>query len=180
MANFASKTSHWIPLFQTVATYDRRWIANDLMAGLSAAAVQIPTAVAYAQLAGLPPITGLYTCILPLVAYVLFGSSRQLMVGPDSATCAMLAATLAPLATAGDQRYAELSAAVAVVAAMACLIGRVMRLGFIADFLSEPILTGFLNGVALNIMLSQRNKIFGLKLHASRGSRRACRQFSSR
>jgi high affinity sulfate transporter 1 len=168
MANFASKASHWIPLYQTVATYDRRWIVNDLMAGLSAAAVQIPTAVAYAQLAGLPPITGLYACILPLVAYVLFGSSRQLMVGPDSATCAMLAATLAPLATAGDQRYVELSAAVAVVAAIACFICRFLRLGFIADFLSEPILTGFLNGVALNIMLSQLNKIFGLKLHTSR------------
>jgi len=168
MANFDSKASRWIPLFQTIATYDRRWLGNDITAGLSAAAVQIPTAVAYAQLAGLPPVTGLYTCILPLVAYAFFGSSRQLMVGPDSATCAMLAATLAPLATPGDQRYIELSVAVAIVAAIACFIGRFMRLGFIADFLSEPILTGFLNGVALNIMLSQLNRIFGLKLHSSR------------
>jgi high affinity sulfate transporter 1 len=168
MAGLGPKLARWIPFLKTLAAYDRRWLPNDLAAGLSAAAVQIPTAVAYAQLTGLPPVTGLYACVLPLVAYVFFGSCRQLMVGPDSATCAMLAATLAPLASSGDPHYAELSVAVAIVAAIACFIGRFMRVGFIADFLSEPILTGFLNGVALNIMLGQLNRIFGLKLQSSK------------
>ena len=106
----------------------------DLVAGLSVAAVQIPTAIAYAQLAGFPPIVGLYASLLPSVVYALFGSSRQLMMGPDAATCAMVSATLVPLAGANPARYLQLSMAVAVLVGVVCILAGLCGAGFIATF----------------------------------------------
>ena len=103
----------------------------DLVAGLSVAAVQIPTAIAYAQLAGFPPIVGLYASLLPSVVYALFGSSRQLMMGPDAATCAMVSATLVPLAGANPARYLQLSMAVAVLVGVVCILAGLCGAGFI-------------------------------------------------
>ena len=135
----------------------------DLVAGLSVAAVQIPTAIAYAQLAGFPPIVGLYASILPSVVYALFGSSRQLMMGPDAATCAMVSATLVPLAGANPARYLQLSMALAVLVGVVCILAGLCGAGFIANFLSRPILNGFLNGTGLTIIAGQLGKIFGLQ-----------------
>ena len=102
--------------------------------------------------------------MLPLVAYALFGSSRQLIVGPDSATCAMVAATLLPLAAQDPQRYADYSVVLAIFVGVLSVVGGVVRLGFIADFLSRPILTGFLNGIGISIIVGQLGKLFGIRL----------------
>ncbi|WP_334146026.1 SulP family inorganic anion transporter [Hyphomicrobium sp.] len=140
----------------------------DLRAGLAVAAVAVPVGIAYAQLAGFRPETGLYATILPLVAYAIFGSSRQLIIGPDAATCAVVAAAVAPLAAGDPASYAALSATLAALAGAMCIAASFLRLGVIADFLSKPILIGFLNGVALSIILGQADKIFGFALHEDR------------
>lgn len=142
--------------------YRTEWLASDVMAGLSVASIQVPTAIAYAVLAGFAPEAGLYASVLPVLAYALFGSSRQLIVGPDSATCAMVAATLAPFATGGPQRYADYSVVLAVFVGVLLVLGGRFRLGFLADFLSRPILTGFLNGVGLSIVGGQLGKLLGI------------------
>lgn len=155
-----------VPLFSTLRHYTLGDARADTMAGLSVAAIQIPTAIAYANLAGFPPLVGLYVCILPLIIYALLGSSRQLVLGPDSATCAMIAAALAPLALAGSQHYIELSMVLAIMVGGFTLLGGVLRLGFIADFLSRPILVGFMNGVALAILAGQLSKVMGVSIEA--------------
>lgn len=139
----------------------------DVRAGLSVAAVAIPVAIAYAELAGFPPQVGLYSSILPLVAYAVFGTSRQLIVGPDAATCAVVAAAVTPLAGGDAATYASLSAALAALTGLICIAASFFRLGALADFLSKPILVGFLNGVALSIILGQAGKILGFSVHGT-------------
>src|SRR5215813_5433639 len=139
---------------------------HDLLAGLSVAAVALPVAVAYAQLAGFDPVVGLYSSILPLVAYALFGTSRHLMVNPDAATCAMIAAAIAPLAGGNAELYLSLSIALTFVTGLICAGASFLRLGALADFLSKPILVGFLAGIALTIVLGQIGKVTGLTMEA--------------
>ncbi|WP_072396035.1 SulP family inorganic anion transporter [Hyphomicrobium sp. CS1GBMeth3] len=139
----------------------------DVRAGLSVAAVAIPVAIAYAELAGFPAQVGLYSSILPLVAYAVFGSSRQLIVGPDAATCAVVAAAVAPLAGGDATTYASLSMTLAFLTGFICIAASFFRLGALADFLSKPILVGFLNGVALSIVLGQTGKILGFDVQAT-------------
>ena len=134
----------------------------DIKAGLAVAAVAVPVGIAYAGLAGFRPEIGLYSSLLPLLAYALFGSSRQLIVGPDAATCAVIAAAVAPLAAGDEVAYASLSAMLALLTGLICIAASFLRLGALADFLSRPILVGFLNGVALSIILGQADKILGL------------------
>jgi high affinity sulfate transporter 1 len=128
--------------------------------------VAVPTAIAYAQLAGFPAVVGLYASILPLVAYAVFGSSQQLMVNPDAATCAMVAAIVAPLAGNDVDLYVRLAAALAIFAGVLCLAGGVLRLGFLADFLGRPVLVGFMNGIAISIFLGQIGKVFGFPIES--------------
>ena len=141
---------------------------SDLLAGLSVAAVALPVGVAYAQLAGFSPEVGLYSSILPLVAYALFGTSRQLIVGPDAATCAIIAAAVGPIAAGNSDLYLSLSMTLAFLAGVLCIVARFLRLGALADFLSKPILVGFLNGMALSIALGQLGKIFGFPITRER------------
>lgn len=148
--------------------YRREWLRFDVMAGLSVAAVAVPTAIAYAQLIGFEPIVGLYAAILPLVAYALFGTSRQLIVNPDAATCAVFAATVLPLSGGDPETLRSLSVALAVLTGLVCIAAGVFRLGFVADFLGKPILVGYLNGVAISIFLGQIGKVFGFAMQ-SRG-----------
>ena len=143
--------------------------STDLLAGLAIAAVEIPTALAYAELAGFPPVVGLYASILPLVAYALFGSSPQLIVGPDAATCALVAASLAPVAIGNPLRHLELSITLSVVVGSLCVVGGLLRLGGLANFLSRPILVGFLNGMGLVIISGQLGKLFGLHVRTDTG-----------
>jgi MFS superfamily sulfate permease-like transporter len=137
---------------------------RDLVAGLSVAAVALPIGIAYAQLAGFPPVIGIYSAILPPVAYAIFGSSRQLIVNPDAAACAIVAATLAPLAAGDPARYLDLSIALAFLTGLLCIAGGIAGLGVIADFLSRPILTGYLNGIALSIIAGRLGTLLGFKV----------------
>jgi high affinity sulfate transporter 1 len=138
----------------------------DFLAGISVAAVALPVAIAYAELAGFPAEVGLYSCILPLVAYAIFGTSPQLIVNPDASACAIIAASVAPLAAGDPQMYASLSVTLTFIAGIFCIIASFLYLGVLADFLSKPILVGFLNGVAISIFLGQIGKILGFSVTA--------------
>ena len=154
------------PGLPALLAYDRADLRHDLVAGLSVACVALPVGVAYAQLAGFSPEVGLYSSILPLVAYALLGTSRQLVLGPDSATCALVAASVAPLAAGDPKLYASLSVALCFLAGVLCIGASFLRLGALADFLSKPILAGFLNGIALSIALGQIGTLFGFSIEA--------------
>jgi high affinity sulfate transporter 1 len=138
------------------------------MAGIAVAAVAVPVGIAGASLAGMPPINGLYASILPLVAYALFGTSRQLIAGTDAATCSIVATTLAPLATGDPDYYISLSMVLAMLSGVVCIVAGIARLGFLTNFLSRPILTGYLNGIALTIIVGQLGKLFGFPLQSHR------------
>ena len=146
--------------------YRREWLGHDLAAGASVAAVALPTAIAYAEIIGLRPVVGLYAAIPPLVAYAIFGTSRLLIANPDAAVCAMVAATLAPLAAANPDTLAPLAAALALLTGLICIGAGFLNLGFVADFLAQPILVGFLNGVALQIFVGQLGKVFGFAMES--------------
>lgn len=152
------------PGLPKLLTYQRRNLSHDFVAGLSVAAVALPVGVAYAQLAGFNPAVGLYSSIVPLLAYAIFGTSRQLIIGPDAATCALVAASVAPLASGDQKLYESLSVTLAVLAGILCVGASFLKLGALADFLSKPILVGFLNGIALSIILGQIGKIFGYSI----------------
>src|SRR5262245_57457271 len=155
-----------LPGLRQLRGYRREWLRFDLTAGVSVAAVAVPTAIAYAQLIGFEPVVGLYAAILPLVAYALFGTSRQLIVNPDAATCAVFAATVLPLAGSDPKTVSSLSVVLAVLTGLVCIAAGILRLGFVADFLAKPILVGYLNGVAISIFLGQIGKVFGFHLDA--------------
>lgn len=156
--------TRWMPGLAELVHYPRQHWRADLQSGISVAAVALPVGIAYAQLAGLSPIAGLYSTIIPMVVYALLGSSRQLIVGPDAATCAMIAATMAPLAAPGTAEYESLAISLSLLCAGFCLLASRFRLGFLADFLSRPILAGLLNGVAITIVIGQLGKVTGLSL----------------
>ena len=163
-----SRVARFAPGLAALLAYRRTDLRYDLAAGLSVAAVALPVGVAYAELTGLPPVTGLYASILPAVAYAIFGTSRQLIVGPDAATCAMTAAAVAPLAAGNPELYLSFTVALTLLAGLMCIAASFLRAGALADFLSKPILTGYLAGVALSILLGQTGKLTGFELH-SRG-----------
>ena len=154
----------WIPLLRDLQHYEKAWLPRDVVAGLSVAAVQIPTAMAYASMAGLPMQVGLYASMLPVMVYALFGSSRQLVVGPDAATCALIAALLMPIAHGDAVYYLQLVAALTIVTGLLMLIGGFCKLGFFVNFFSHPVLVGYLNGIALSIMAGQLGKILGISV----------------
>ncbi|MGY3925867.1 SulP family inorganic anion transporter [Aeromonas simiae] len=151
----------WLPGLASLLHYQRGWLLPDLRAGLSVAAVALPVAIAYAELAGVGAVVGLYSCILPMAVYALFGTSRQLIVGPDAATCAVIYAVVAPLAAGDPTKHWQLVMTMTAMTGFWCLIASRFRLGVLADFLSRPILMGLLNGVAITIMVGQLSKIFG-------------------
>ncbi|MBY1011934.1 SulP family inorganic anion transporter [Pseudomonas aeruginosa] len=159
--------ARWVPGLDSLPHYRRAWFRPDVQAGLSVAAIQIPTAIAYAQIAGFPPQVGLYACILPMLIYALIGSSRQLMVGPDAATAAMVAAAITPLAAGDPQRLVDLSMIVAIMVGLFSIVAGLARAGFIASFLSRPILVGYLNGIGLSLLVGQLGKLFGYEAATS-------------
>jgi high affinity sulfate transporter 1 len=154
------------PGLVNLLNYQRRDFPYDIVAGLSVAAVALPVGVAYAELAGFDPVVGLYSSIFPLAAYAIFGTSRQLIIGPDAATCALVAAAVAPIARGNQTLYESMSVTLALLAGILCIAASFLKLGALADFLSKPILVGFLNGIALSIMLGQVGKILGYQITA--------------
>ncbi len=149
-----------------LAQYRREWLSRDLVAGLVLTALLVPQGMAYAELAGLPAITGLYTSILCLVGYAVMGPSRILVLGPDSSLGPMIAATLLPLAGAdGDPaRAIALASMLALMVGAIMVVGGIGRLGFIADLLSKPTMVGYMNGLALTILVGQLPKLFGFSV----------------
>ena len=156
----------WMPGLPELLRYNRKPLKRDLVAGLSVAAVSLPVSIAYAQLAGFSPVVGLYSTILPMIVYAFFGSSRQLIVGPDAATCAMITATLASLTAAGDDpaRYHALAVSLTFFTGFFCLLAGRFHFGFLADLLSRSVLIGLLNGVAIIIIVGQLGKVFGVNI----------------
>jgi sulfate permease, SulP family len=171
--NGAQTTNHkaggrWrLQLFQSVLPLDRSGLVANLAASISLAAMNIPQAMGYAKIAGTPVITGLYTLLLPLVAFAAFGSSRYLVVAADSATAAILAGGLAGLATAGSAHYVSLAGVVALLTAGLLLLARLLKLGFLADFLSRTVLIGFLTGVGFQVGIAVLSDMLELEVHGT-------------
>src|SRR6201982_718558 len=148
--------------------YRREWLAKDVVAGIVLSTLLVPQGMAYAELAGLPPITGLYTSILCLLGYAVFGPSRILVLGPDSSLGPMIAATILPLAGAdGDPKRAiALASMLAIIVGAIMTVAAMAKLGFIADLISKPTMIGYMNGLALTILVGQLPKLFGFKVEA--------------
>ena len=145
-----------MPGLQTIAALPRSAIPREIGAGISVAAVAIPVGLAYAQITGVPTEIGLYASIVPTLAYALFGpSSRYLIVGPDTATCLLLAATLTSLGVTAPEQRAEVAAGLTLLMGMGCLVGALLKLGFVANLVSRPVLVGYLAGVSLTLLVSQ-------------------------
>jgi sulfate permease, SulP family len=145
--------------------YDRAWLRGDVIAGVTVAAYLIPQVMAYAGVAGLSPVEGLWSSIVALLAYALFGSSRRLSIGPESTTALLTAAAVAPLAGGDPGRYATLAAALAVMVGLVCLVAWLARLGFLADALSRPVLVGYMAGIAVLMVASQLGTLTGVEVH---------------
>ena len=155
------------PICSQLASYRSGWLRRDVTAGLAIAAVALPIGVAYPAIAGLPPEVGLYASILSLLGYAIFGSSRQLIVGPDAATLTILGASLSQVAAAGaEQQRIIAAAAFAVAVGIVCLLAGVLRLGFLANFLSRPILTGYLCGISLTLLVGQIGRLTTVTLQS--------------
>jgi len=158
----------WVPGLQAISSYRREWLAKDIVAGVVLTTLLVPQGMAYAELAGLPPITGLYTSILCLLGYAVFGPSRILVLGPDSSLGPMIAATILPLIAAnGDEKRAiALASMLALIVGAIMVLASVAKLGFIADLISKPTMIGYINGLALTILVGQLPKLFGFKVEA--------------
>jgi high affinity sulfate transporter 1 len=154
------------PGLRTIASYKPSWLRQDIVAGLVLTALLVPQGMAYAELAGLPPITGLYTSILCLIAYAVFGPSKILVLGPDSSLGPMIAATLIPIiGSHGDPKRAiALASALALMVGAIVTLAGVAHLGFIADLISKPTIIGYMNGLALTILIGQLPKLFGFSV----------------
>ncbi len=152
-----------MPGLATMLHYKRHYFGNDVKAGLSVAAVSLPVSIAYAELTGVGAIAGLYSTILPLIVYALFGSSRQLIVGPDTATCAVVAAVVFPLAANDPILRWQLVVILTIMIGIWCIIAGKLHLGALADLLSQPILIGLLNGISITIMVDQLAKALGFR-----------------
>jgi high affinity sulfate transporter 1 len=161
-----SRLERWLPGLIVARNYRRDWLAHDLVAGLTLTALLLPVGMGYAQVAGLPPVSGLYATIVPLIAYAIFGPSRILVVGPDSALAGMIAATVLPLAAGNLDLAASMAAMLGLLAGALCIIGGMARLGFLTDLLSKPIRYGYLNGIALTVLVGQLPKLFGFSVPA--------------
>ncbi len=156
-----------LPLFRGLRPIDRTRLPSDLIAGATLAALAIPEVMGYSGIAGMPPVTGLYTLLLPILAFAILGSSRHLVVGADSATAAILAAGLAGLAAPGSSEYIALAATMALLAGAILFLARILRLGFLANFLSRSVLVGFLTGVGIQVAIGQVPAMFGLPKEGS-------------
>ncbi|CAN5477155.1 SulP family inorganic anion transporter [soil metagenome] len=152
------------PGLERLATYERSWLRGDLVAGITVAAYLIPQVMAYAEVAGLPPVTGLWAVLGSMTIYAVLGSSRQLSVGPESTTALMTAAAVGPLAAGDPGRYAALAAALGLVVAGLCVVAWIARLGFLGDLFSKPVLVGYLAGVAVIMILSQLDTVTGIEI----------------
>ena len=157
----------WLPGLQIISRYEAAWLPNDLMAGLVLTTMLVPVGIAYAVASGVPGIYGLYATIVPLLAYALFGPSRILVLGPDSALAAVILAVVLPLSAGDPARAVVVASLMAVVSGLVCILIGVLRLGFVTELLSKPIRYGYMNGIALTVLISQLPKLFGFSIESA-------------
>jgi high affinity sulfate transporter 1 len=162
MMTTATPARRRLPIMQGLLPFDRKTLGKQMLAGITLAALAIPEVMGYTSIAGMPVITGLYTILLPVVVFAVLGSSRHLVVGADSASAAIMAAGLAGMATIASPQYVALASLIALVTAGFLLLARVLRLGFLADFLSRTVLIGFLTGVGIQVACGQVSGMFGI------------------
>ncbi len=151
----------WIPGVTMLNSYTRRQFSQDIVAGLVLTSLMAPVGMGYAEATGLPPIYGLYATIIPLLVYAIFGPSRILVLGPDSGLTALIAVTILPLAGGNAIRAAELAAVLAILTGLLCVLAGLAKFGFITDLLSKPIRAGYMNGIALTLLIGQLPKVLG-------------------
>ena len=158
--------ARWIPAVAAVRGYRRAWLWPDVRAGIVVTALLIPAGMGYAEVAGLPPVTGLYATIVPLLAYAVFGPSRVLVLGPDSSLAPIIAAAILPLALGDPSRAVALAGLLAIMVGALLIVGGLVRLGFVTDLLSKPIRVGYLNAIAVIVIVSQLPKLLGFSVEA--------------
>ena len=158
----------WLPGVGVARSYQPSWLRGDAVAGIVLTALLVPQGMAYAELAGLPPVTGLYTTVVALLAYALFGPSRILILGPDSSLGPLIAATIIPLVGAGGDPATAIALAgmLAILMGAACLLAGLAHLGGLTELLSKPVRVGYLNGIAIIVVVSQLPKLFGFSIDA--------------
>ena len=156
-----SPIERWMPGLAVLRRYETAQLPHDLMAGLVLTAMLVPVGIAYAVASGVPGIHGLYATIFPLLAYALFGPSRILVVGPDSSLAAVILAVVLPLSGGDPARAVALAAAMAIVSGLVCVLIGVLKLGFVTELLSKPIRYGYMNGIALTVLISQVPRLLG-------------------
>ena len=154
----------WLPGIQILRRYEAAWLPNDLMAGLVLTTMLVPVGIAYAEASGVPGIYGLYATIVPLLAYALVGPSRILVLGPDSSLAAVILAVVLSTSGGDPARAVALAGMMAVVSGVVCILAGLLRLGFITELLSKPIRYGYMNGIALTVLISQLPKLFGVSI----------------
>ena len=157
--------ARWLPGLQVLTRYESAWLRHDVVAGLALTAVLVPVGVAYAVASGVPPICGLYATVFGLLAYAVFGPSRVLVLGPDSSLVALVAGVVLPLSGGDPQRAMALAAMMAVVSGVLCIAAGAARLGFVTELLSKPIRYGYMNGIALTVLVTQLPALFGTTAH---------------
>ena len=158
--------SRWLPGLHTLRGYEAAWLRHDIVAGLVLTTMLVPVGIAYAVASGVPGIYGLYATIVPLLAYALFGPSRILVLGPDSSLAAVILAVVLPLSGGDPLRAVALAGMMAVVSGSVCILAGVARLGFVTELLSKPIRYGYMNGIALTVLISQLPKLFGFSIES--------------
>ena len=163
----------WLPGFNTLRQYESSWLRHDLVAGLVMTTMLVPVGIAYAEASGVPGINGLYATIVPLLAYALFGPSRILVLGPDSALASVILTVVLPLSAGEPRRAVALAGMMAIVSGLVCVAAGLARLGFITELLSKPIRYGYMNGIALTVLLSQIPKLLGFSVTANGPVRQA-------
>ena len=157
----------WLPGLNTLRRYNSSWLRYDLVAGLVMTTMLVPVGIAYAEASGVPGINGLYATIVPLLAYALFGPSRILVLGPDSALAPLILTVVMPLSAGELHRAVALTGMMAIVSGLVCISAGLLRLGFITELLSKPIRYGYMNGIALTVLISQLPKLLGFKIDDS-------------
>ena len=157
----------WLPGLLTLRDYQAHWLAHDIVAGLVLATMLVPVGIAYATASGLLGIYGLYATIVPLLAYAVFGPSRILVLGPDSSLAAVILGVVLPLAGGDPGRSIALASMMAVVSGIVCILSGIARLGFVTELLSKPIRYGYMNGIALTVLISQLSKLLGFSIQSA-------------
>lgn len=156
--------ARWMPIIAVLKNYQLPWLLQDIVAGLVLTAILIPAGMGYSEAAGLPAIYGLYATIVPLIAYAIFGPSRILVLGPDSALIPLISATVLPLSNGDPLQAIAIAGVLAILSGIICIVAGLARFGFITELLSKPIRYGYLNGIAVTILIGQLPKIFGFSV----------------